>query len=62
MEMAFPEGPEPPTRLFHLKWGRSLAIKALVLYLNYLQSASSGRAMRRASQRRQEKFPPFPLF
>lgn len=62
MEVAFPPEVEPPIRFFGLKWWRSVAIKALVLYFNYLQSAQSARAMRRAAQRRQEKYPPFPLF
>jgi hypothetical protein len=37
-------------------------LKGLVLYVNYLQTVHAVQAVSRAARRRQQKYPPFPLF
>lgn len=51
-------------RRFFLRpsWWRKVALKALVIYINYLQTVQAAQSLARSARRRQERYPPVPLF
>ncbi len=51
-------------RRFFLRpsWWRKVALKALVVYINYLQTVQAAQSLARSARRRQETYPPVPLF
>jgi hypothetical protein len=68
VEVLFPTADELSAanlgRRFFLRpsWWRKVALKALVIYINYLQTVQAAQSLARAARRRQEKYPPVPLF
>lgn len=50
------------SRFLRKSWWKKVVLKAAVLYVNYLQTVQAAQGMARAAKRRQEKYPPIPMF
>ncbi|GAB5034421.1 gtp binding protein sey1 [Nannochloropsis oceanica] len=50
------------SRFLRKSWWKKVVLKAAVLYVNYLQTVHAAQGMARAAKRRQEKYPPIPMF
>ena len=50
------------SRFLRKSWWKKVVLKAAVLYINYLQTVQAAQGMARAARRRQEKYPPIPMF
>lgn len=67
VEVLFPEGAGEDlsslkSRLLRPTWWKKVLIKAVVLYVNYIQTVQAAQSLMRSAKRRQEKYPPIPLF
>ena len=65
VEVLFPgeeEAQGGKNRLLRASWWRKVLLKAAVVFVNYLQTVQAAQALTRAARRRQEKYPPLPIF